>query len=66
MPDLVLLVTDRHTTDALVALLPHGCVYVGVTLTASEWAAVDSDVSASTIVRPMLREAIRRWPEVRS
>ena len=66
MPDLMLILTDYHNADNLLALLPHGCIYVGITLTPKEWAAVDTDVTARNVLGPMLAEAKRCWPERRA
>ena len=65
MPDLVLILTDQHNADVLAALLPHGCVSVGIRLTREEWHTAATDHTALRVLGPMLAEAKRRWPETR-
>ena len=64
MPTMVLLLTDEHTAETVMAVLPAGCVYVGLELTDTEWATTETGQMATGVLGPMLREAKRRWPEV--
>lgn len=63
MPDLVLVLTDRHNLESVVAALPHGSVYVGIALTGPEWEQMPSAAVAQQILEPMYVTAKQRWPE---
>ena len=66
MPNLLLVLTGQHDAETVVALLPKGSVYGGVSLPTAELEALAPHLVWQRVIGPMYAEAKRRWPEVQS